>query len=311
MTKNEMTKSAMTMTATTTTQRKFWHVAIAALWASLPAIYFQYADAWGRLPVRMSTHFDINGHPNGWAPRETSMWFIMGVTAFVVVLGTILLARIRKPEAAAWGVLAMFYVVLAVLYRASAAVIEYNLSGNFLSVAWEMKVLIVAVVAIILLSVVPRRGLPLQDGDFVAEEVHSSTGLAIIFGAAALCEIIAAFAIHIPVARIGLLTAAAIFIAITAMTASGFQYLFRRTGLEIRTLGFRLRSVPLAQIQDYAMQPWSWVRGYGIRGTGASRAYTWGNRVVRIKTSDGEVFLGHDNPERIVHDLDLIRQTAH
>jgi len=299
------------MTMTTTTNRRFWHVAIAALWAALPAIYFQYADAWGRLPVRMATHFDASGHPNGWAPRETSMWFIMGVTAFVVVLATILLARIRKPDTASWGVLAMFYIVLAILYRASAAVIEYNLSGNFSSMAWEMKLLIVAVVAIILLSVVPRRRAALQHGDIVAEEVHSSATLSIVFGAAALCEIAAAFALQIPAARLGLLIAAALFIAITAMTASGFQYLFRRTGLEIRTLGFRLRSVPLAQIQDYAIQPWSWVRGYGIRGVGASRAYVWGNRVVHIRTNDGEIFLGHSNPERIVRDLDAMKQSSH
>ena len=289
------------------TTRRFWHFAIAFLWAALPAIYFQYADAWNRLPVRMATHFDINGHANGWAPRETSMWFILGVTAFVVLIGTILLARIRKPGASSWGVLAMFYIMLAVLYRASDAVIEYNLSGNFLSMAWQMKVFIAAVVAIILLSVVPRRGVPLQHGDLVAEEVHSSGALAIVFGAAALCEIAAAFAVHISVARIGLFVAAALFIAITAMTGSGFQYLFRRTGLEIRTLGFRLRSIPLAQIQNYAIQPWSWTRGYGIRGVGASRAYVWGNRVVRIQTSDGEVFLGHSHPERIVRDLDAIK----
>ena len=289
------------------TTRRSWHFAIAFLWAALPAIYFQYADAWNRLPARMATHFDINGNPNGWAPRETSMWFILGVTAFVVLVGTILLARIRKPDAASWGVLAMFYIMLAILYRASAAVIEYSLSGNFLSMAWEMKVFIAAVVAIILLSVVPWRGVPLQPGDLVAEEVHSSGALAIVFGAAALCEIAAAFAVHISVARIGLFVAAALFVAIAAMTGSGFQYLFHRTGLEIRTLGFRLRSIPLAQIQNYAIQPWSWTRGYGIRGVGASRAYVWGNRVVRIQTQDGEVFLGHNHPERIVRDLDAIK----
>jgi len=76
-------------------------------------------------------------------------------------------------------------------------------------------------------------------------------------------------------------------------------------------LGFRLRSVPLAQIQDYAIQPWSWVRGYGIRGVGASRAYVWGNRVVHIRTNDGEIFLGHSNPERIVRDLDAMKQSSH
>ncbi len=46
--------------------------------------------------------------------------------------------------------------------------------------------------------------------------------------------------------------------------------------------------------------------GYGIRGIGDRRAYVWGNRGVRIKTSEGEVFLGHSEPEKIVRDLDLI-----
>jgi hypothetical protein len=37
----------------------------------------------------------------------------------------------------------------------------------------------------------------------------------------------------------------------------------------------------------------------------------WGNKGVRIMLSDGEVFLGHREPERIIHDLDFIRQSAH
>ena len=58
------------------------------------------------------------------------------------------------------------------------------------------------------------------------------------------------------------------------------------------------------------MQNWNPLYGYGIRGLGERRAYVWGNRGVRIKTSDGEVFLGHSNPDRIVHDLDVIKQSV-
>src|SRR5579872_4113632 len=105
------------------TSRRFFHAGIALLWAAIPAIYFQYQSVWDRLPARMATHFDINNHPNGWASRESSMWFIMGVCAFVTVIATIVTARIRRPDAASWAVLAMFYLILGVLYRASAAVI--------------------------------------------------------------------------------------------------------------------------------------------------------------------------------------------
>lgn len=292
--------------------RRLWHFGIALLWAVIPAIYFQYQSVWNRLPVRMATHFNASGQPNGWATRESSMWFIVGVAAFVVVLATILLARIRRPDVASWGVLFMFGVTLAILYMASGAVIGYNLSGTSVKLDWAMKVLVGAVAVIILLSVIPKRGAPLEQSDLVAEEMHGSMSLALIFVVAALAEVAAAFVVHIPVARLVLLAAATLFIAIATMTASGFQYQFRLSGVEVRAFGFRLRSIPIAQIENYAIQPWSLARGYGIRIGGNSRAYVWGNRVVRIKTNDGEeIFLGHSHPERIVRDLDTIMRLSH
>jgi hypothetical protein len=291
--------------------RRFWHLGIAFLWVAIPAIYYQYQNVWDRLPARMATHFDINNHPNGWSSKESSMWFILCLTAFIVLLATVLLARIRKPDTAAWTILVLFFLVLGILFRASASVIEYNLTGNSLSMDWAMKIFVVAVIAIILLYVIPKREPPLEQGDLVAEETHGSTKLALIFGGGALAEAFAAFAIPVPIARVGLFTATGIFVVIAAMTASGFHYLFRRTGLEIRAFGFRLRSIPLAQIREYTVQSWSPLRGYGIRGIGNSRAYVWGNRVVHIRTNDGEIFLGHSNPERIVHDLDAMKQFSH
>jgi hypothetical protein len=87
---------------------------------------------------------------------------------------------------------------------------------------------------------------------------------------------------------------------------TGFQYFFSSAGVEIRTLGFRLRSIPVEDIRQYAAESWNPVRGYGIRGIGNRRAYVWCNQGVRIQTTDGEVFLGHSEPNRIVRDLDSI-----
>src|SRR5579862_1415254 len=97
--------------------------------------------------------------------------------------------------------------------------------------------------------------------------------------------------------------------AAAALAWSGFRYRFSDNGIEISTLGFRLRSVPLQNIKAYAIAPWSPIGGYGVRGIGEKRAYVWGNTGVRIMLSDGEVFLGHAEPERIVNDLNAIRQT--
>ncbi len=71
-------------------------------------------------------------------------------------------------------------------------------------------------------------------------------------------------------------------------------------------LGFSLRTIPKDQIVSYSIEPWSLLRGYGIRGIGRTRAYVWCNRVVHIRTQGGEIYLGHNDPERIVRDLDLV-----
>jgi hypothetical protein len=91
-----------------------------------------------------------------------------------------------------------------------------------------------------------------------------------------------------------------------ALAWDGFRYVFTPLGVEVRALGFRLRSIPGADIKSYAPDRWTVVGGHGIRGVGDKRAYVWGNRGVLIKTVEGEVFLGHDSPEQLVRDLDLL-----
>jgi len=44
---------------------------------------------------------------------------------------------------------------------------------------------------------------------------------------------------------------------------------------------------------------------------GNTRAYVSGNDVVHISTLEGEVFLGTNDPARLVHDLDRMKQYAH
>ena len=63
-------------------------------------------------------------------------------------------------------------------------------------------------------------------------------------------------------------------------------------------------------IVSYAIEPWAFIRGYGIRGIGSTRAYVWCNKVVHIKTTNGDVYLGHNDPARIVRDLDRMMGVA-
>ena len=48
-----------------------------------------------------------------------------------------------------------------------------------------------------------------------------------------------------------------------------------------------------------------------MRGIGNTRAYVWGNHVVHITTLEGEVYLGHNDPARLLRDLDMMKQFVH
>jgi hypothetical protein len=131
-----------------------------------------------------------------------------------------------------------------------------------------------------------------------------------LFIALLLAQLFAAIAMPAPPVRIVSALLCLLFAVIAIHIWTGFHYLFTSAGVEISTLGFRLRSIPRADIQQYTVEKWNPLRGYGIRGIGNRRAYVWCNDGVRIQTANGEVFLGHNEPEKIVRDLDALKQFA-
>jgi hypothetical protein len=142
--------------------------------------------------------------------------------------------------------------------------------------------------------------------DVLAEETHSGRSWSLIILLALIGPMIGVALVPSTVGRWAVALVGVIAIGTFAMSWSGFQYRFLRQGVEIRMLGFRLRWIPRQSIVSYSIEPWAFIRGYGIRGIGSSRAYVWCNKVVHIKTSNGEIFLGHNDPERIVCHLNLV-----
>jgi len=142
--------------------------------------------------------------------------------------------------------------------------------------------------------------------DLIAVETHSSPLWGLIILLAVLGPAVSVALVPSAPARVALAAVAAIGLGAFGMAWGGFQYRFLRHGVEIRTLGYRLRTIPKQAIVSYSIEPWAFLRGYGIRGMGNTRAYVWGNQLVHIKTTNGEVFLGHSDPERIIRDLDRV-----
>jgi hypothetical protein len=293
--------------------RKF-QLLIVAMWLALPLLTLRTWQVWNRLPARMASHFDAAGHANGWMLRETSLTFSLAFMAFMLAVFSIVLwAAHRKASVGtfSWTLLAFFYLQIGLIYLLLNQVLNFNLDGTPVS---PMPLIIATPISILVLLAIylgSHRGQVTQPGAVVAEEVHAGKALSLV----ALLPLAALYwgmgtpalsAARIPLGLVSLLALSACL-----MAWSGFHYLFTSSGVEIRTLGFRLRTIPVSQIKEYAADSWSIARGYGIRGVGNRRAYVWGNHGVRIHTTDGEVFLGHSDPPRIIRDLDAIKNMPH
>jgi hypothetical protein len=161
-----------------------------------------------------------------------------------------------------------------------------------------------------IVALTSRRGPQLSVANVFAEESHRSVLFGSVLFVAALGMAVFTYHIPAPGPKIVVGLGALLILAAALMACSGFQYRFSLHGLEIRIFGLRLRSIPVNHIQNYAVDRWKTIGGYGIRGVGEKRAYVWGSTGVRIETSDGEVFLGYSEPAKLLHDLDVMTRSA-
>jgi len=295
--------------------RKLYTILTACMWLALPVTALRYWQVWGQLPARMATHFAADGHPNGWMSREVALYYALGVTAFLLIIFSGIVFAVLKQKSAtdtsSFALLGLFYAILGFMFYVNNGILQHNLTANPVTVAPVLLGVPFAIVLFMLIYIRAQRGAALPQGQTLAEETHGSRPFAALSAALAVLEFVILAAIPPTGVRIGMGALCLLFLLIAAHAWTGFQYRFTPAGLEISTLGFRLRSISRDQIGRYRIEKWNPLRGYGIRGVGNTRAYVWGNQVVHITTLEGEVFLGHNDPARIVRDLDAMKQVAH
>ncbi|MBV9181871.1 MAG: DUF1648 domain-containing protein [Acidobacteria bacterium] len=276
------------------------------LWLCLPAEAVLCAVGWHQLPLRLATHFNVDNQPNGWMPRSAWLSISLSITTLSTITATWILGRIKKPDPTSWGLLGMFYVVLGTLVWATDSVIGFNTRARAINITPVVAASMVTAILVVGLTLTTGRGAKLSAVTILADEIHQSMRWGFFFAALSAAFLALAWQVPMVGLRLGLALAIVLMLAAAALAWSGFHYVFTADGVEIRTLGFRLRSIPARFIRSYRIESWSAVGGYGIRALGNRRAYVWGNRGVRLDTTEGEVFLGHRQPERIIRNLDRV-----
>ena len=162
---------------------KLYRAMTALLWLAVPLTAFQYWSVWDQLPARMATHFGVSGQPNGWMPRETSLIFATGLTVFLLVTFTWALTRIRKPDILAWSLLAMFFVMIGVLFSINNALLDYNIYNKPLNIVPAMIAVFLASFVLVAIALTAKRGaeLPRHAEVVAAEEVHAAPLWGLVF----------------------------------------------------------------------------------------------------------------------------------
>jgi hypothetical protein len=293
--------------------RRSYKTLIALLWLAPLAMGLRYWQVWDQLPVRMASHFDAAGRANGWMPREAALYFDLGFLVFMAALFSTVLYVVQNKYPLAklsWALLAFFHVEVWTLVYMLDSTLAYNIEGKPIVVAPLLIVTAIGLVAILAIAFGEKRGSVLPASEVIAEEVHSGKPWGLLFLVPLIAVAITFAATSNTGARLGAGAVGIILLATFAMAWDGFHYFFTRQGVEIRTLGFCLKSIPLLQIKQYEIEDWMPSRGYGIRGIGNRKAYVWGKRGVRVEMFDGEIFLGHNDPQRIVHDLNVIKRQS-
>lgn len=106
-------------------------VLIWPLWLVLPLTYWRFRQSWDQLPERMAIHFNVNWQPNGWMPRNTAFWFMLGLTAFLLIVFTVVAYSLQTASgksASNWGFLVLGYATMALVYAVNSYVVRYNVT---------------------------------------------------------------------------------------------------------------------------------------------------------------------------------------
>ena len=136
----------------------------------------RYWLVWDRLPVRVASHFDLAGNPNGWMSREQSLVFTLAFLAFMVTVSSVILYAIHRNDpisTLSWGLVAFFHIEVWTIVVLLDSTLRYNLDGSPISVAPLLLITPVAISGVIGIGLAEKRGAALPPTDVLAEEVHS------------------------------------------------------------------------------------------------------------------------------------------
>lgn len=160
------------------------------------------------------------------------------------------------------------------------------------------------------LSAVSAKTVISQHAGRVSDETHRGAGALLLFswiGGVPYCVVMFSESSALKLVA-GSIWAAMVVVGIVGEV--GYRYRFTTAGLEISSLGIRLKFIQVEKIIHYEPARWTPADGRNLPFLPSQRCFLWGGPGVRISTLDGSVYLGHKWPEKIVAELSQIKGLA-
>ena len=285
-------------------------------WLCIAGSVFYVTQVWSTLPPLLAVHFDLSGHPNGWQAKGSFIAMTLGFWIGLSILFSFLLSKGAKPSV----FLPSLYFTAVAFVAGIVYTIRANTGGN--APALLPAVVLIGTTAVLLWaiwSVITSFGrMPTGQYDksqflgapLIAVERHRAGWQAVIglLGAA----IISSLAM-IPSGtsyKVAVLTAGAVTLVLSVFLALGFRYEIRATGVLVKGYGVTLRFIAAPDVNSVLSVTCNPLRdfgGWGIRGGPHHCAYILGGHTaLRIKTTQGEFYLGTREPDRLAQEIRAI-----
>jgi len=280
----------------------------------LPLLAWRIVSSWTVLPHELVTHFDVKGRPNGWQSPAQFALFALAFLLFELSVMSFAMLRAFRVQSLWRSLTVIAYLAVGACFVVFWQVLDHAAYGLPMTQVWPMPVILplaALVFAVAAISSVKSEGSPKEYGPriLIAEEQHRSL-LQLLFVIPGM-----GIGIYLSISNLGPVRYVGIFLLavmswVAVAVLEGFRYLVRDDGIQIKGFLLPLRFVPRSAIRSYRADRWNGL-GYGIRLTSTGTAYIWGGRnVVNIATDSGDIMLGHDDPERLIRELDRMMQTT-
>ncbi len=161
-----------------------WRIAMIVPWLAFVAMLLDIWRAYDSLPAVIASHFNAAGVANGFAPKQSVIITIIGVSFGLLCLFTFILSRFPQISGLGWLVMVAEFWGIGILFGITHGTLQVNL-GEAKTLDFPIGIWSLIMGGALLVGEVGRvrvaRKRAREYGELIAEETHASPVMGMVF----------------------------------------------------------------------------------------------------------------------------------